>query len=456
MAGDLPHASTIEGVRFTAQVLMPNLLQGLFRRRRRAVMLATRLNVDGMAIGLIGGLRREHGPGPFWVRAGGGDALLVTETDDVRSVLEGAPEPYAADPEAKRKGMRHFQPTALTISRDGEWAQRRRFNEAVLDTGRPAHRLAKRFATVVAQETEAAIAETETDGGGYLDWDGFNLCVRRMALRAILGDDARDDGRVFELLSKLMEEANGLPDERSEHYEPFRRRIEGYVAEPEPESLVGLFPEAPVGPETDPPGQVPHWLFACGDTLAINAYRTLALVTTHPEQRARVVAEVNEVETTEADGVGTSLTAAGIAGLDQLEACVQDAMRLYPTTPLLSRETDRDVAWDGSVIPAGTQILISNTFNHRDPERVEFADRFAPGQWLEGGAAGDWTFNHFSHGPQGCPGAWIALFVAKGMLARLLTERRLDLVGGPELDPAEPLPAMLDFFSLRFAAAPLP
>ena len=70
MAGELPSASTVEGVRFTAQVLVPNLLQGLFRRRRRAVMVATRLNVDGQAIGLIGGLRRKHGPGPFWVRAG--------------------------------------------------------------------------------------------------------------------------------------------------------------------------------------------------------------------------------------------------------------------------------------------------------------------------------------------------------------------------------------------------
>ena len=86
---------------------------------------------------------------------------------------------------------------------------------------------------------------------------------------------------------------------------------------------------------------------------------------------------------------------------------------------------------------------------------MEFADRFAPEEWLEGGPAQEWAFNHFSHGPQGCPGTWLALFVAKGLLARLVSERRLDL-HGPDLDSAEPLPAMLDFFSLRFAAEPLP
>ena len=176
----------------------------------------------------------------------------MTSVDDVRRVLEGSPEPFAADPDAKRRGMEHFQPTALTISRDGAWEERRRFNEAVLDTGRPAHRLAKRFATVIAQEGAALITEIETDGDGYLDWDAFNLCVRRIASRAVLGDDARDDGRVFELLSKLMEEANGLPKERSEYYEPFRKRIEGYVDDPEPESLVGLFAEAPPGPTPTP------------------------------------------------------------------------------------------------------------------------------------------------------------------------------------------------------------
>jgi cytochrome P450 len=120
---------------------------------------------------------------------------------------------------------------------------------------------------------------------------------------------------------------------------------------------------------------------------------------------------------------------------------------------MLSRETVRTVDWDGASVPAGSQILIVNTFNHRDREAFEFADRFAPEEWLSGAAADDWSFNHFSHGPQGCPGADLALSVGKAMLATVLRDRRVKLLQ-PSLDPAKPMPNMLDFFELRFTLAP--
>ena len=56
---ELPSASLVEGLRFTLQVMMPNLVQGLFRRRPRAVAAAARLNTDGGAIGAIEGITKE-------------------------------------------------------------------------------------------------------------------------------------------------------------------------------------------------------------------------------------------------------------------------------------------------------------------------------------------------------------------------------------------------------------
>jgi cytochrome P450 len=390
----------------------------------------TRADVDRWAVGLLRGMRKSYGPGPVWVRVIKDRALLVLSVDDVRRVLGGSPHPFASDPESKRKGMTAFQPDALTISRDGLWENRRPFNEAVLDTGR-SHRLADRFARVVREEGEALIGDA---GGanGELDWDRWQGAFRRITRRAVFGDTARDDEELTELLGELMAEGNGMPGEPSKRLPDLMERIRGYVAAAEEGSLVSLFGDAPSDDATRTEGQVPHWLFATHDTLAMNSFRCLALIASHPRQRAEVESELERSP----------------LGGPYMDACLHEAMRLWPTTPMLARETVTDVDWDGASVPAGTQILIVNTFLHRDPDTHEFADRFAPEAWTDGGAADDWSFNHLSHGPQGCPGSGLALFLGTGLVATVLTERRVRLLA-PRLDPDRPLPHMLDFFGLR-------
>ena len=98
------------------------------------------------------------------------------------------------------------------------------------------------------------------------------------------------------------------------------------------------------------------------------------------------------------------------------------------------------------------QILIGNTFFHRDRERIPYADRFSPQQWIEGDAPERWEFNHFSRGPQGCPGAGLALFIGKALLASIMHRRRVEPVSTP-LDPERAMPHMLDFYALRFRLA---
>lgn len=444
MGAELPSASLLEGVRFTLQAMLPNVVQGLFRRRRRAVAAATKLNVDGQAVGLIRVIRRGHGPGPVWVRAGTDQMLLVLSTEHVRRVLEGSPEPFAPDPDAKRRGMSHFQPDALTISRGDAWRNRRRFAEAVLDTGRPAHRLADRFVSVTEEELGAMLDEVAAEEPPRLGWDAFQRTFARITRRVVLGDAARDDEELATLLAELMDEANSLPKEPSERLPVYLAHLRAYLDAAEEGSLAALSRDAPADDATRVERQLTHWLFAMGDTLAANSFRALALIASHPAQQLEVEAEL---------GAAGELAGDAVVSLDYLGACLQEAMRLWPTTPILSRETITETDWGGATVPAETQILISNTFNHRDPERHAFADRFAPEEWTEGSAGEDWSFNHLSHGPQGCPGADLALLVGKAALASLLRRRRISLLE-PELDPGNPLPHMLDFFSLRFAVGP--
>jgi cytochrome P450 len=403
-------------------VIVPNALQGVFRPRRKAVAAATAANVDGQAIGLMSGMRRGDDGGPVRVRVIRDEALLLLTPADVHRALESSPDPFAPDPKPKKDGMTAFQPDALTISRGESWRKRRAFTEAVLTADGPGGRIR----AIAAEEADALAVAVNGEPGSELRWDPWNETFRRIARRLILGDAAADDAELSETLAEMMSEANGMPGKPSARYPGFIARLGEYVATAEEGSLAARIADAPADAETKPVGQIPHWLFATGDTLAINAYRALALLATHPQHRKRALADA-----------------------DYLEACFEEAMRLWPTTKMLARVTLTETEWGQEVVPAGTQVLIPNTFLHRDRERHDWADRLAPERWMNGEAAGDWSLNHFSHGPQGCPGTAIARLAGGVVLSTLLSTGGVELTSR-SIDPSKPLPAMLDFFGLRF------
>lgn len=427
-----------DSAQFNELVIVPNAAQGLFRRRTGPVAAATKLNLDGRAIRFMAKLRKKHGPGPVWVWDMTDRALLCLDVEDVARTLDGSPHPFAPDPEAKRKGMSHFQPDALTLSRGDLWSNRRTFAEAVLQTPREVHSLAEGFLRIVAEEVDALLASVaaadEPGAQGTLYFDAWHTAFRRIVRRVVLGEAAADDEELSSLLATLMAEANSLPEGESDAFAPYTERLSAYVHAAEPGSLVGLFADAPSDPDTRVERQVTHWLFAMQDTLALNALRALALLCTHPRQKALAAAEL--------DG----------ERMPYLTACLQEAMRLYPTTPLLSRELLVDVAWHGSTVPAGTQVLIVNGFHHRDRKAFDYADRFAPEAWTEGDAASQRAFNHFSSGPQGCPGSNLALLVGTGVLAHVLRAWPdvVSTAGAGSLHDGRALPYSLNAFALEF------
>jgi cytochrome P450 len=433
VALDFKHASVVDGVRFTAQVGVPNVVLGLFAKRTLPARVSSTLHGDHLAYLLVEGLVRRLGPDPFWIRVGKEEVLLVHHPDDIKLVLEGSPEPFASDPDTKRKGMLAFQPNALTISRGDLWANRRRFAEAVLDTGAPLHRLAARFVAVVREETEALA------GNDAIRWDDLHSTYQRITRRVVLGNAAADDTALTDQLADLMSAGNRMPGKPAAGYDAFIEHVRTYVGAAEPGSLCSLVADAPADADTDPPGQLVHWLFAMGDTLPANLLRALALLATHPDQLAAVRTHLDGADLTQPET---------IAAQEYLAGCILEAMRLWPTTQLFGRVATEDVRFSrGAVLPAGRQALIYNLFNHRNRDRIAYADRFAPEEWLTGSAAGDWSFNFFSNGPQGCPGAGLAVFLGQVLIAHLVNGSELAL-GGASLDPAGRLPYALDIYGL--------
>ena len=109
-------ASTRDTVGVLADVVGPLLARGVIARRRRLVDLGDRLDADRRAIRRMQDLRRRYGPGPLLLRLPGREIALVLAAEDVRRVLDGAPEPF--DPASREKcaALSHFQPQGVLIS----------------------------------------------------------------------------------------------------------------------------------------------------------------------------------------------------------------------------------------------------------------------------------------------------------------------------------------------------
>jgi cytochrome P450 len=355
----------------------------------------------------------------------------------IREVLDGSSDGYAANAGAKGKGMSHFQPDALTMSCGEAWRDRRQFNEAVLAARERQHPLAKRFLAVVADEFGRLRL---ADRLAWPEWEGL---FDHITLRVIFGDEARSDQELTARLERLMRQANRLLGlgPTDDYYELYGA-LERYLRDPAPDGLIGQIAQSPHGDDTRVVQQIPHWMFATRDTLAANAFRALAVIATDPAVCARVREEI--------DGADLSDPAA-VDGLSYLEGCLQEAMRLWPTTPLLARETTRESTLAGETLKEGTQVILLNVFNHRDAEHVDAANRLDPERWRE--PQSDYRFNHLSNGRQDCPGGPLVLLLGRAALGQVLQRCSLTLEH-PRLPAGGDLPYMLNFFETRFSVRP--
>ena len=434
-ASALPKASLGEGVQFVVAGLLPALVRGLFSPRKGAMKLLTRLDADARTTAVLRAIRSKHGG--EGVRLLGGRIVTLWGPSAISEVLDRSADVYHSGSGAKAKGMSHFQPDALTLSHGDEWKDRRRFNESVLATSSELHPDAAQFLKVVDEEVARLPVFEE------LDWDKFEELFDRVTLRVIFGDGARDDTELTELLEKLMGEANGLVglSESDEYYE-FYGMLERKLRDPEPGSLLARFAEAPQSDHTRVAHQIPHMMFAMRDTLGANTFRALALAVADTDVESKVLASLEGGDLSDPSFVGR---------LDYLEGCLQEAMRLWPTVPMLARETTRETTLAGAKLDEGTQVMILNTFNHRDVDAVPDANRLRPERWMDSSKRNP-KFNHLSGGSQYCPGIPLVLLLGKAVIAHLVSAYKMRLEE-PELDVSGDLPHMLDFYSLRFSVA---
>jgi hypothetical protein len=152
--------------------------------------------------------------------------------------------------------------------------------------------------------------------------------LRRRVRRIVLGDRARDDRKVTEDLARLRARANWVylraVDRRRRA--SYRARLAAYLRSAERGNLVERARAYARDGDADKVGdQVTHWLFAF-DAAGITTFRALALFASHPPELERAASDI-------------------LAWCDwqmylpYLSAGFLEAMRLWPTTPVVLRET---------------------------------------------------------------------------------------------------------------------
>jgi cytochrome P450 len=420
-----------------------SIAAGVLARRRPVVRALERLQADSRAVARIQRLRAQFGKGPVELVIPGRRIVVLLDPDDVGRVLAGAPTPFHPANREKRKALEWFQPHGVLISRGPIREHRRVVNEAALDTSSDLHRLAPLFTDAIAVEMNKLTAQAMA--AGQLDSSTFMTSWWRMVRRLVLGSRARDDDAITDELLRLRKAGNwsflSLPHYRRRNH--FFEHLYRYAEQPESGSLVSALAEVPTGGAVDPIGQIPQWLFAF-DAAGMAVCRALALLSTHPEQRALAMVDVDRPAET--------------LLRPYLRACILESVRIWPTTPTILRDTTEDTTWgEGAerfTVAKGAGLMIVTPAFHRDEQLLPFAHRFVPEIWLDGRARQHPQLVPFSAGPAECPGRNLVLLVTSTVLAHVLGSVDLTMTSTPRLSPEAPLPMTLNQLTLTFDAQP--
>ncbi|TFY79311.1 hypothetical protein EWM64_g4697 [Hericium alpestre] len=144
---------------------------------------------------------------------------------------------------------------------------------------------------------------------------------------------------------------------------------------------------------------------------------------------------------------------AKMAGMEYLNACLNEALRLTPAIPNGSPrgvpQGEGPQIISGHVVPEGTQVFVHTWTVHRDPRNFPHPTSYIPERWLsaENNTA---AFIPFSHGPSNCVGKNLALMEMRMVVCALL--QRFELLPAEGFERWED--SLEDYFV--FKKSPLP
>jgi len=445
----VPSLTSVDCLRLQRYVTLPGILGGSVAPNPRFWPYLVRKQSAATTIKFFLGLQKKYGR-CAWSWFPFGRTLLVLDGAGIDEVL--ACHENFADPFIKKLQLSAFTPHGAIVSRPLVWEQRRALNDEALAFGQSDHPDGEQFVAIAHHEVERMLEERRQ----LLAWHDFGRLAARISQQVIFGiGQYRED--VAKHLARLVRASNWGVIRRPADFSALHGCIDEQVnrrGRPcrEWQSLVQRavsgVSRSSATTDVHAPSQIAFWLFVMKDAIELHTVRTLALIASAPENvRQRLSDEL----------ACTRLTAAGIAQLDFLEACIKEALRLWTPVPILLRVALERTELSGHVrVEKGRKILMHTASYHRNPEVFgAAADTFLPEQRRSADTHSCCSVTNsnpplyvFSRHQQSCSGQFLIVFLLKAVLASLLVKTNPLLLG--EQVPMDPVPAAIDHFATRF------
>jgi cytochrome P450 len=172
-------------------------------------------------------------------------------------------------------------------------------------------------------------------------------------------------------------------------------------------------------------------LLAGHETTALNLSWTWYLLAQHPDVEEKLHAELDAVLG------GRPPSASDLPRLQYTDRVIREALRLYPPAWRVFRRTEEPFKAGDFLLPAGSNIVLSQWVTQRDPRWFGEPDRFNPDRWAEEAAAKLPRFAYFPFGggPRVCIGAGFAMMEATLLLATIAQRYRMRLTSNQRIKP---------------------
>ncbi|XP_069698222.1 cytochrome P450 4c3 [Periplaneta americana] len=173
--------------------------------------------------------------------------------------------------------------------------------------------------------------------------------------------------------------------------------------------------------------EVDTFTFEGHDTTSAAISWALFLLGGQPDIQDKVVEEIDRVLGTDPK---KRFTMKDLNDLKYLECCIKEALRLYPSVPLIARHLKEDVSIAHYTVPAGTTAIIVTYMLHRNPEIFPHPEKFNPDNFLPENVLGrhPYAYIPFSAGPRNCIGQKFAMLEEKAVISSILRKYRVEAV----------------------------